>query len=68
MTRKNKPRNSQKLDREKYLHLVVDDKLQTYSIKYIDQQIRINSLRGSSFVYTEYRTLEGIGVSLKVWK
>ena len=56
----------QKLDREKYLHLVVDDKLQTYSPKYNMIVKSINSKRGSSFVYTEYRTLEGIGVFSKV--
>ena len=58
----------QKLDREKYLHLVVDDKLQTYSPKYNMIVKSINSKRGSSFVYTEYRTLEGIGVFSKVLK
>jgi len=59
-----------KLESEKYIHLLQGDpeRLQKYSPKYDIIIKRILSVNGPSFVYTEYRTLEGIAVFSKVLK
>ena len=52
------------LDLEKYEHLIQDDpeRLNKYSPKYNIIMQRVKSCNGPSFIYTEYRTLEGIAV------
>ena len=59
-----------KLDSEKYEHLIEGDpdRLLKYSPKYDTIVKKIKSINGSSFVYTEYRTLEGIAVFSVVLK
>ena len=53
-----------KLDRQRETFLVVDEpeKLLKYSPKYNIIVDSIKSMNGTSFVYTEYKTLEGIAV------
>jgi len=47
---------------EQYLMINDNDKLMKYSPKYNEIIKRINSMKGLSFVYTEYKSLEGIAV------
>ena len=57
-----KEKTLQKLDteREKYLLLDDKDKLIKYSPKYNSILKKVNEINGLAFIYTEYRTLEGI--------
>ena len=59
-----KSKTLRKLDRQRETFLVVDDseKLLKYSPKYNVIIDSINSMNGTSFIYTEYKTLEGIAV------
>lgn len=52
------------LERSAPEYLIVDgkDKLMKYSPKYNEIIKKINAMKGLSFVYTEYKTLEGIAV------
>ena len=57
-----KERTLAKLEEEKDKYLLVDkdDKLLKYSPKYSEILKKVNEVNGLSFIYTEYRTLEGI--------
>ena len=57
-----KEKTLKKLDSEKgnYLEANIDEKLLKYSPKYNMIVQKINEVKGLSFIYTEYRTLEGI--------
>ena len=59
-----KAKTLRKLDRAKEQFLVVDEeeKLLKYSPKYNIIVDQINEINGTAFVYTEYKTLEGIAV------
>ena len=59
-----KGKTLRKLDRQREDFLVVDDpeKLLKYSPKYNVIIDSVNSMNGTSFIYTEYKTLEGIAV------
>lgn len=54
-------RNLEK-DKEKYLTMDVSDQLVKYSPKYDILLNKLEESPGSAFVYTEYKTLEGIAV------
>ena len=53
-----------KLDEEKFNLFTLDDpeQLLKYSPKYNEIIKRCNAIKGLSFIYTEYKTLEGIAV------
>ena len=61
---KDKIATLKKLDEEKHNLFTLDDpeQLLKYSPKYNEIIKRCNSIKGLSFIYTEYKTLEGIAV------